>query len=63
MTPMTRAQADYLLVLCNKVSGESYGYLGQHRELLGISSTGMQRITKGQASALIDKMKARAEDK
>lgn len=57
---MTAKQESFLLALCNQVTGQSHRYLSQHRALLGISSTGMARISKAEASALIGQMKAKA---
>lgn len=57
---MTAKQESFLLALCNQATGQQHRYLSQHRDLLGISSTGMQRITKAEASALINKMKVKA---
>lgn len=59
MNAMTAKQEQFLLALCNQVSGQAHRYLSQHRDLLGVSSTGMARISKTEASALINKMKAK----
>jgi len=56
---MTAKQEQFLLALCNQATGQAHRYLSQHRELLGISSSGMQRITKAEASALISQMQAK----
>lgn len=57
---ITAKQESYLLSLANQVSGRSDRFLSQARDILGLSSFQLARITRAQASALIDELKARA---
>lgn len=58
MTTATEKQVDYLLALYNRVHGTSHGYLSQCRELSLTQREAKGGMTKAEASAHIDELKA-----
>jgi hypothetical protein len=58
-TKMTAKQEQFIVSLCNQLTGERYRFVSQHRNFLDLSSSKCQRLSKTEASAIIDELKAR----
>ena len=57
----TDKQLDYLLSLINKSTGSNHKYFSQARHELGLSSRQADRVTKYEASSMIEEWKEKAE--
>ena len=60
MNKMTHKQASFIVSLANKATGQRHGFISQHRDFLGLSSSKCQRLSTAEASAIIDELKAAA---
>lgn len=59
---MTEKQEAYIVSLANQLTGQTWPrYISQHKDFLGLSSSACKRVSKAQASAIIDDLKARLE--
>ena len=60
MTPATEKQINYLLTLCNRLTGDTARFLSQHRQTLGLASSKCSRgLSKSEASAIIESLLAK----
>jgi hypothetical protein len=58
-TAATEKQLDYIVSLANRVTGDRHRFISQHRNLLGLSTSKAARLSKTEASAIIDELAAR----
>lgn len=57
---ITEKQEQYIVSLCNQLTGKRERFISQHRDFLGLSSSKCKRLSKAEASAIIDELKAKA---
>jgi len=62
MIRATPEQIDYLLSLVSRATGTRCSYLGDCRQKLGLSSFQAQKLSKSQASQLIDEWARKSEN-
>lgn len=55
----TEKQIAFIVSMVNKINGTRFSHLSQVRNHINLSSSGCTRLTKTEASAIIDTLKAK----